>query len=395
MDRRNLEWLTMRHNRPAHTATCGLFITLIECAAIAFGCGAPGEPTPPSPPIPVAVTDLTAHQAGDGVQLVFTLPSKTVLGDRLAAAPGVEVLRAGARPDGSVDAKSFRTVYAIPGSMVEKYASEGQVKFTDPVDPAEVREHAGAPFFYTVRTRAAQKRASADSNMVSLRMYAVPERISPLNSRVTEAAIELNWAAPTRTSAGDAVGEISNYNVYRGEADPSSVEPGAKSLAQIKWKTPIALLAASDGTSYRDSLFDFGRTYVYIVRSVVLVDGKPLESSDSDAAVVTPRDVFPPGAPTDVVAAVLRGETPDSAVVELSWSINLETDLAGYRVYRSEQQGTKAAAITADLLLAPAYRDTSVEPGRRYWYTVTAVDRAGNESAPSAEVAVDVTKPPS
>jgi fibronectin type 3 domain-containing protein len=43
-------------------------------------------------------------------------------------------------------------------------------------------------------------------------------------------------------------------------------------------------------------------------------------------------------------------------------------------------------------LLAPAYRDTSVEPGRRYWYSVTAVDHAGNESEASSAVAVDVTK---
>lgn len=370
-------------------------IALVLSALATFGCGAPGEPTPPSPPIPVAVTDLAAHQAGDGVELVFTLPSKTVLGDRLIAAPAVEILRGSGSPDGSVDAKTFRIVYTIPGSLVEKYVSEGQVKFTDPVQPAEVREHAATPLFYTIRTRAAQKRASADSNVVAVRMYAVPERISPLNARITEAAIELSWAAPTRTSAGDAVGEISGYRVYRGEVDPSSVEPSTKNLAQAKWKTPMALLAASDETSYRDTLFDFGKTYAYIVRSVVLVDGKPLESSDSDPAILTARDIFPPSAPTDVVTAVLQGETAGSAVVELSWSINLETDLAGYRVYRSEQEGTKGAVITADLLLAPAYRDTSVVPGRRYWYTVTAVDRAGNESEPSAVVAVDIAKPPS
>jgi fibronectin type 3 domain-containing protein len=79
-------------------------------------------------------------------------------------------------------------------------------------------------------------------------------------------------------------------------------------------------------------------------------------------------------------------------VVDLSWSINLETDLAGYRVYRSEQQDTKGALITPDLLLAPAYRDTSVESGHRYWYSVTAVDHAGNESEASSAVVVDVTK---
>jgi fibronectin type 3 domain-containing protein len=152
------------------------------------------------------------------------------------------------------------------------------------------------------------------------------------------------------------------------------------------------LLGPSDENSYRDTLFDFGKTYAYIVRGVVIVDGNVLESTDSSPAVVSPRDTFPPAAPQNPVAAVLAGATPGSLLVDLSWSINLETDLAGYRVYRSEQQDTRGVLITPELLLAPAYRDTSVEPGHHYWYSVTAADRAGNESEASAAVAVDVAK---
>jgi fibronectin type 3 domain-containing protein len=108
---------------------------------------------------------------------------------------------------------------------------------------------------------------------------------------------------------------------------------------------------------------------------------------------VTPLDTFPPAVPQGLVAALLPGAAPGSAVVDLSWSINLETDLAGYHVYRSEQEGTKGQLVTPDLLPTPAVRDTSVEPGHRYWYTVTAVDRAGNESAPCTPVVVEVTQP--
>src|SRR5580700_8951469 len=94
-------------------ARTGGFVFLV--AALAFlcggGCGAPGEPTPPSPAVPLAISDLTAHQAGDGVQLIFTLPIKTVAGDRLASPPEVEVVRGMPKADGSPDAKSFRVVY--------------------------------------------------------------------------------------------------------------------------------------------------------------------------------------------------------------------------------------------------------------------------------------------
>jgi hypothetical protein len=359
----------------------------------AAGCGAPGEPTPPSPPVPVAVTDLAAHQAGDGVQLIFTLPAKSVAGDRLASAPAVEIVRGAPKPDGSPDAKSFRVVYTIPGALVENYVAEGHVNFSDPVAPAETRAHPGGPLIYVVRTRASKKRASADSNAVSVRMYPVPESIARVDIRVTEPAIELNWTPPAHTSGGDPLGGFAGYRIYRGELDPSSAEASASDLSKAKWKSPLTLLASSDENNYRDTLFDFGKTYAYIVRSAVLVNNNALESSDSAPAIVTPRDTFPPAPPQNLVAAVLPGTTPGSVLVDLSWSINLETDLAGYRVYRSEQQGTRGALITPELLLAPAYRDTSVEPGRRYWYSVTAVDRAGNESDARSAVAVDVAKP--
>jgi len=86
------------------------------------------------------------------------------------------------------------------------------------------------------------------------------------------------------------------------------------------------------------------------------------------------------------------GSQPKSAVVELSWSINVEPDLAGYRVYRSGEESTRGSLLTADLLPSPSYRDTSVEVGQHYWYTVTAVDRSGNESAPTPAVSVDVAQ---
>ena len=394
MEMRNVRKPGSRRTISARWASLTFYISPLSLL-FAWGCGAPGEPVPPSPPVPVAVTDLTGHQAGDGAQLVFTLPAKTITGDKLAMPPAVEIVRGSPKPDGSPDSKTFRVVYTIPGSLVENYVSEGHVKFVDPVAPEDTRAHPGGSLVYLVRTRASKKRASADSNAISVRMFPVPERIIQLEVRVTEPAIELSWTAPARTSGGDPITAFSGYRVYRGELDPSSAEAAAKDLAQAKWKSPLALLAPCEETSYRDTLFDFGKTYVYIVRSVVLAEGNPLESADSDPAIVSPRDTFPPAAPQNLVAAALPGAAPDSVLVDLSWSINLETDLAGYHVYRSEQQDTRGVLVTPDLLLAPAYRDNSVESGHHYWYSVTAVDRAGNESAASSVADVEVAKPSS
>lgn len=365
-----------------------LFVALLG----AVGCGAPGEPTPPTPPIPAAITDLSAHQAGDGVQLIFSMPAKSVTGEKLGVQPAIEIVRGSTRSDGSPNPKSLRVVSTVPGALVANYVSEGHVKIIDPVTPAEVPNSAGG-FVYLVRTRASRKRASADSNAVFVHMLPVPERIASVQLKVTESAIELAWAAPTRTSGGDPLNTNVTFRVYRGELEPSSVEAASKDFSQAKWKSPLAPLATTEQAGYSDSVFDFGKTYVYIVRSIIPVDGGTLESSDSEPAMVAPRDTFPPAAPQNLSAAVLPGATPDTFVVDLSWSINLETDLAGYHVYRSEQQSTQGDLVTAELLPAPAYRDTSVLPGRRYWYSVTAVDRAGNESEVSPAVAVEVPKP--
>jgi len=377
--------------RPAQVSS--IFYFLFSIFLLLAGCGAPGDPIPPSPPIPAAVTNLSAEQAGDGVQLTFTMPSKSITGERLAQPPAIEVVRGATRPDGSPDPKTFRVVYTIPGSLADNYLAEGRMQFTVPLSPDDSRALPGSALSYLVRTRPAKNRVSADSNIVTVRVFPVPERISAVEARVTESAIELSWPSPAHTSGGDPLAAFSGYRVYRGELDPSSADAASKDPAQAKWKSRLALLAPSDSNTYRDTLFDFGKTYFYVVRTVVLVGGKPLESGDSSPAIVTPRDTFPPAAPKELVAAVLPGEAPGSAVVDLSWSINLETDLAGYRVYRSEQQDLRGQLLAPDLLPTPAYRDTSVEPGHRYWYTVTAVDRAGNESLPSEPAAADVAKP--
>jgi len=351
------------------------------------GCGAPGDPVPPSPPVPVAVRDLTVHQAGDGVQLSFTLPANSISGEKLPAPPAVEILRGTPKSDGLADSKSLRIVYTIPGALVDSYRAGGQVRFTDPISPEETKSHPGGAVTYIVRTRASQKRASADSNAVTLRLFPVPAPITAVEARVTESAVELTWPMPDRTAAGEPMPAITGYRIYRSEIHPSAPASPPQDIPESQ----AAQLASSQTNSYRDTSIVFDHTYIYVVRSVIQVEANELESSDSQPVTVTPRDTFPPAAPQGLVAALLPGSAPGTVLVDLSWSINLESDLAGYRVYRSEQGGTRGQLLTPDLLPTPAVRDTSVGPGHRYWYTVTAVDRAGNESTPDAPVVVDVT----
>ena len=366
-------------------------LVFLSLLLVPGGCGAPGEPQPLSPAVPTAVTDLTAQQQGNGVQLVFTLPGHTTTGQRLAQAPATEIFRGVLKPDGKPDGRSFRLVYTIPGELAHEYAADGKMQFVDPIAAAEVGAHPGMTLAYRVRTRATKDKDSADSNTVTATVVPVPDGISTVDAKVAQNAIELSWPVP-RLLSGNSGQTISGYHVYRGELDTAQAVPAANDLSHAKWTNPPALLAEVESNSYDDRLFDFGKTYVYSVRSVTMAAGKAIESDDSLATIVTPKDTFPPAAPQNLVAAVLPG-TDGGRLVDLSWSINLETDLAGYRVYRSDKEGERGQALEAQLLLSPAFRDEAVQAGKKYWYSVTAVDRAGNESGFSEPALADLAQP--
>ncbi|GAC1634209.1 MAG: hypothetical protein NVS9B14_10040 [Candidatus Acidiferrum sp.] len=320
--------------------------------------------------------------------LTMTLPTRTVTNERLAEPPAVEIFRGTLKQDGKPDNKSFQLVYTLPGALLDTYTTEKFIQFKDPIDPAEIRANPGKVIAYRVRTRAAKKKDSVDSNTVLVKVFPVSERIASLEAKITESAIELSWAAPKKTSSGAPLDQLTGYRVLRGEIDPSSAQAAALDLSQAKWKSPLTLIAPAAENSYRDTLFEFGKTYVYVVRAVALAGDGPVESDDSAPALVAAKDTFPPAVPQNVVAAVASppGGAPS---VDLSWSINLENDLAGYRVYRSENQSMRGQLLTTEMLPTPAYRDISVSQGHKYWYSVTAVDRAGNESG-STQVEADL-----
>ena len=367
-----------------------VFSALIFVALLVAGCGVPGEPVPPSPPIPLAVSDLTATQLGDGVLLTFTLPSKSTRSEKLTTTPTLEILRGSVRPDGLPDLRSLRVVDTVPGSVLGGYLQGGKVQFLERYAPEEVHGRPGQTAIFSVRTRVSERKASTNSNVVVLSLFPVPAEINTLQAKATEKSIDLTWTAPTQTSAGEPLsGEVSFF-IYRGEIDPASQAAAEKDLHAATWKAPLLQIGTSTTPEYKDTGFDWGKTYVYSVRSAIRANGTLLQSGDSRPKLLTPKDIFPPAAPQDLVSAVLPGDKPGTSFVDLSWAINLETDLGGYRVYRSERENERGQLLTPNLLPSPAYRDGAVISGARYWYTVTGVDQAGNESAPSAALLVEI-----
>ena len=127
--------------------------------------------------------------------------------------------------------------------------------------------------------------------------------------------------------------------------------------------------------AFTDPRPPLGSTACYAVRAVASV--QPLiESEESNEACVPVRDVEPPAPPAGV--AVI----PREGGLEVLWSPSPEPDLAAYRVYR--RSGEQEPQLQVELPVGTtAWLDAGAAPDTLHSYTVTAVDGAGNESAPS------------
>jgi hypothetical protein len=362
--------------------------SIFAAAALLAGCGVPGEPVERKAPIPTAVPDLAATQQGDNVILTFTFPKESVEGRELKQPPAIEVFRdfqmvsaSSTSASPSATPQSLTLLVTIPSAMVVQYDTKGQIRYVDELQPEDFTQHPGAQAVYVVRTRTSPKKVSENSNAASLRVEPAPDQITDLKAEVTHQGIILTWTPPQKTAVGP-VPPIVLYRIFRHEvaqttAPTTSVQPPPS-------EKPSAQIGDCTAPPFRDTQIQFGKTYVYTVRSVAQYPDLQIESLDSPPINVSPLDTFPPAAPQGLVVVLVPAQGAAPAYLELSWSISAENDIAGYNIYRSEQEAAPGQKQNPEPLRTPAFRDMNITPGQRYFYTVTAVDRVGNESPASA-----------
>ncbi len=100
-----------------------------------------------------------------------------------------------------------------------------------------------------------------------------------------------------------------------------------------------------------------------------------------------PQPSPPPNPPMDPNAEVKPSPPPIppvlvNGVATVTWTANSEADLAGYKLYVGTTSGVYTRTIDAGN--ATAYAIT-LPKGVTYFFSVTAYDRSGNESARSGE----------
>lgn len=300
------------------------------------GCGYIGDPLPPALNVPAAVSDLRAVQIGPEIQVKFTVPALAADGVVLDRLDSVE-LRGGLIPPGDFRPEVWAgTAAAIPVTLDKP--GEASV-------PAKIRpEWIGREIVIAVRAVGPKGKAAAWSNLVVLAVE------PPLERPAIAGLDNVPEGVRIRVPGGGS------YRVYRGVADQ-----------------PAVLLAEASGPEYVDRTTQYGTVYGYAIQST---RGAAL-SEMSETARITPVDVFAPATPSNPGAVAGVGS------IDVSWDPSTESDLSGYRVYRSVNGGAWQVVATVQ---TPSYTDRAVTAGRKYGYQVTSVDRAGNESARSGTV---------
>lgn len=142
--------------------------------------------------------------------------------------------------------------------------------------------------------------------------------------------------------------------------------------------SPVAALdtVAATASAYTDTGLEEETTYFY---RLAALDADGERSEYSGEVSVTTGDATPPTAPTQLAAEV------EAAAVALSWVRPEADDLAGFHLYRGVEPEPATALDTLGGA-ASSFADSSVIAGTFYYYRLTAVDSAGNESAFSNEV---------
>lgn len=356
-----------------------LTFVLILCAfPLLYGCGKRRPPLPPVENVPQRTELLSGVQRGNQVILSWPAPHRNAPSGSVQSIRRIDVYRLAEDvkdplPITEEDFSSRSTLIAsIP--LEDLSDTEGTLSYVDVLsltEPVRLR--------YAVRYVNDAGQRAGFSNFLLIEPASSVSRPPALNSKpeVTENGIVLTWERPEANVDNSTPLNLLGYNIYR--AARAQDEPAQRPLNAAPVTTE----------RFIDQGFEFGREYLYVVRAVSLgTGGNPVESLNSNTVSVKPLDTFAPSPPLGVTAAA----TAAPPRISIFFAASPQRDVAGYNLYRSTDASLPKSEWTKlnnRLLDRTTFQDDGVRPGTRYFYYLTAVDRAGNVSQPS-EVASEI-----
>ncbi len=385
---------------------------LVVIGLLASGCGKKGDPMPPILRVPAPTTDLAVVQRGDRLLVELGYPRTTAAGTALGGVEAVTVsqlvlpLPAGTAPGAApeIDERQFGVgatrVLALEGEDLAGVVRGDRIAFELPVpEPAE--DGAATAVALAVTTRGPDGRESALSNRVSFPLVEPPAPPTGVETTAEAGGVRIRWSHPlievvreqARAAAqagqpaetADAGDDAEAVEAEAAEATEATEEAPAfagfnvyrRQATERTYGPPIRSIGPRADTLLDESAL-FGERYIYAVSAVASRRPVTVESGFAEEVEVDYRDRFAPPAPDGLVALA------EGRQVRLVWEGSAAADVAGYRVYRRGPDTQEFQPVAEEPVTGTDYTDRGLAPGATYTYRVTAVDRLGNESPPSA-----------
>jgi hypothetical protein len=350
--------------------------------ALGTGCGSPGIPEPPSLELARPVRDLKAVRKGHEVHLSWSVPDITEDHQAFVHVGPTRICRGMGSP--MHDCGTLVIELPPQKAPAQRVSSRRRGSRTQPPQPQETYtdqlplslelQSPTSNLSYAVAVLNTFGRSAGLSNQVQV--PAAPTLAAPINlaAHLSAKGVVLTWNA--EPPPPEVSGVKYEYRVYRRDV--------ATNHDAVAGEIPVSSDASP---SFLDTGFEWEKTYDYRVTIVTIIDRpdgpEQVEGDDTSSLLVITHDVFPPATPTGLQAVFSGpGQKP---FIDLIWAGNSESDLAGYNVYRRDV-GSEPIKINTELLKTPAFRDSNVNPGHEYYYSISAVDARGNES-PRSEAA--------
>ena len=347
-------------------------VVLVGTALLA-ACANPGVPVPPSLELPSPVGDLRAVRKGNSVYLSWTVPIRTTEQQSVRHMGQTRVCRSLDPVMKQCSAPVAEFLTPTPTASARTTAPT-TATYVDTVSTSPA-EHPTDVLAYAVEVLNSYSRSAGLSNQVRVPLLPAVPPPDGFRAEIAANGVRVSWSCPSAPPA--SVPNLRyRVRVFR-QLDGARADSRAGEVDLMDCQRPQVV----------DQGFEWEKTYAYraAVITIASVTGQPdteVEGDDTPVVKILAHDTFPPTAPSGLQAVFSGvGQQP---FIDLVWTPVADSDLAGYNVYRHEE-GTQPVKVNADLAKAPAYRDTTLQTGRRYFYSVSAVDLRGNESGHSDE----------
>jgi hypothetical protein len=343
-----------------------------------LGCGVPGAPLPPSADIPRLVGDLKAERKGTTVTLTWTTPTETTDGGLVRKSGKMLVQRA--LSTGPNSDPQFQTISELPLPPALKEDRGEQVTANDSL--SDLLRSSNADFaVYSVLAQNRNGKSFGLPNRASVPLVPTlppPQRIS---ATPEPSGVMITWEGGGPVQNNSRLQARYGFKIMRREQ-------GSNDAVLVKQ------VDAGDGLmNFLDPGIEWEKTYQYWIIPVTFWQDRShkgeVEGEDSPLVDVFAHDSFPPAPPSGLQAVF--SAAPQNSFIDLTWTANTEPDLAGYNVYR-HSGNEPPLKINSELVKTPRFPDPGIQPGGKYFYSVTAVDLRGNESGKSEETSETVPR---